>query len=70
MVKNMCFFLRGYILVGSNIEGVGYVYLGRFYQSNRWVEGGPLSHKQGGLIHQFGVLAWHDLKNKLLLLLL
>jgi hypothetical protein len=20
--------------------------------------GGPLSHKQGGLIHQFGVLAW------------
>jgi hypothetical protein len=22
-------------------------------------DGGPLSHKQGGLIHQFGVLAWH-----------
>jgi hypothetical protein len=30
------------------------VYLGRFYMSNSWVEEGPLSHKQGGLIHQFG----------------
>jgi hypothetical protein len=35
-------------------RGVGYVYLHRIYQSNRWAEGGPLSHKQGGLIHQFG----------------
>jgi hypothetical protein len=33
-------------------RGVGYVYLRRLYQSNRWAEGGPLSHKQGGLIHQ------------------
>jgi hypothetical protein len=27
---------------------------------------GPLSHKQGGLIHQFGAL-WRDLKNRLCL---
>jgi hypothetical protein len=33
-------------------RGVGYVYLRRLYQSNRGAEGGPLSHKQGGLIHQ------------------
>ena len=32
--------------------------------------GGPLSHKQGGLIHQFGVSLGGDLKNRLLLLLL
>jgi hypothetical protein len=25
--------------------------------------GGPLSHKQGGLIHQFGVWLGRDLKN-------
>jgi hypothetical protein len=36
--------------------GVGYVYLCRFYQSSCWAKGGPLSHKQGGLIHQFGGL--------------
>ena len=33
-------------------------------------EGGPLSHKQGGLIHQLGVWLGRDLKNGLLLLLL
>jgi hypothetical protein len=33
-------------------------------------DGGPLSHKQGGLIHQLGVWLGHDLKNGLLLLLL
>jgi hypothetical protein len=27
-------------------------------------EGGPLSHKQGGRIHQFGVWLGRDLKNK------
>jgi hypothetical protein len=32
--------------------------------------GGPLSHKQGGLIHQLGVWLGRDLKNGLLLLLL
>jgi hypothetical protein len=32
--------------------------------------GGGLSHKQGSLIHQFGVWLSCDLKNRLLLLLL
>jgi hypothetical protein len=32
--------------------------------------GGPLSHKQGDLLHQFGVWIGHDLKIRLLLLLL
>jgi hypothetical protein len=31
--------------------------------------GGPLSHKQGGLIHQFNVLLDRDLKIRVLLLL-
>jgi hypothetical protein len=31
---------------------------------------GPLSYKQGGLIHQVGVWLGRDLKNRLLLLLL
>jgi hypothetical protein len=46
-----------------------YILVDFISQTVGW-RGGPLSHKQGGLIHQFGVLAWHDLKNKLLLLLL
>jgi hypothetical protein len=33
------------------------------------VQRGPLSHKQGGLIHQFGICLGRDLKIKLLLLL-
>jgi hypothetical protein len=35
----------------------------------RSLVGGPLSHKQGGLIHQLGVWLGRDLKNGLLLLL-
>jgi hypothetical protein len=44
-------------------RGIGYVYLCRLYQSNRWAEGDPLSHKQGCLIHQFGVWLGRDLKH-------
>jgi hypothetical protein len=36
-----------------------YMHFILFQKSKLYVDkGGPLSHKQGGLIHQFGVLAW------------
>jgi hypothetical protein len=57
----MCF-----LLIGHKFKSRGYVY----HHRHPWAEGGPLSHKQGDLIHQFGCWLGIDLKNRLLLLLL
>jgi hypothetical protein len=40
------------------------------FSSQSLRKGDPLYHKQGGLIHQFGIWLGRDLKNRLLLLLL
>jgi hypothetical protein len=67
MVKNMCFLLRGHKFKSTG--GVGYVYLRRLYQSNRWAKGVPCPTNKGV---SYTNLVWlsHDLKNRLLLLLL
>jgi hypothetical protein len=44
-----------------------YIYIDFTSQIVGW-RGSPLSHKQGGLIHQFGVWLGRELKNRLLLL--
>jgi hypothetical protein len=46
MVKNMCFLLRGHVQIQ---RGVGYVYLHRLYQSNRWAKGVSYTNLVSGL---------------------
>jgi hypothetical protein len=50
-------------------RGVGYVYLRRLYQSNRWAEGVPCPTNKG--VSYTNLVCWlgRDLKNILLLLL-
>jgi hypothetical protein len=57
-------------VTGSNPEGGTVCIPPQILADKSLHEGGPLPHKQGGLIHQFGVWLGRDLENRLLLLLL
>jgi len=57
-------------VTGSNPEGGTVCISPQILADKSLHEGGPLPHKQGGLIHQFGIWLGRDLENRLLLLLL
>jgi hypothetical protein len=67
MIKNMCFLLRGPEFKCRGWQGI---YTSIDFSSQIIAQRGSLSHKKGGLIHQFGVWISRDLKIRLLLLLL
>ena len=66
MVKSMCFLLGGrrFKSIGGNVCTPLLTLAVKSVHRR-----GPLSHKQGGLIHQIGVSLGGNLKNRLLLLL-
>lgn len=58
-VKSTCFLLRGHKF---KTRGGKSTYAFVDLQSNRSMEVGLMSHKQGGFIHQFGIWLGRDLK--------